>query len=259
MRMLDTTHFVFKEFSGLPTEPYAILSHCWNHQLGSEEITYQQVLAKSYDYDSPGWQKVLTACRIARSRGWRLLWMDTCCLDKTSSAELSETINSMYKFYERSDECHVLLDDVPAAEYPFVDQRFQRSRMPTDDYQDLCRSRWFTRGWTLQELLAPRKVVFFNKMGDVIGDKSEVASVLSPVTGIQMQFLTMEASVQTASVAQRMSWAAPRRTTRLEDRAYSLLGIFGVNMPLLYGEGENAFLRLQLAIIGQCDDESIYA
>jgi hypothetical protein len=116
------------------------------------------------------------------------------------------------------------------------------------------RSKWFTRGWTLQELLAPKTVVFFDQDWVDIGTKSSLAPLISAVTGIKDLFL-----FKTASVAQKMSWAAKRETTRVEDRAYCLMGLFEVNMPLLYGEGEKAFLRLQLEILRTTDDESIFA
>ncbi|KAI6002305.1 hypothetical protein F5J12DRAFT_906395 [Pisolithus orientalis] len=143
--------------------------------------------------------------------GYTWLWIDTCCIDKRSSAELSEAINSMYRWYRNSQMCYVYLND------------------------------WFSRGWTLQELVAPKEAEFFNKSWVSIGIKQDLTSLLEDITRIP------EKSVR--AVAHIMSWAADRKTTRVEDRAYSLLGLFGVNMPMLYGEGSKAFQRLQLEII----------
>ena len=162
------------------------------------------------------------------------------CIDKTSSAELSEAINSLYAWYEQSRECYVFLDDV-------------------NTYNEFRDSRWFTRGWTLQELLAPSSVLFYSGDGPFLGSRSDLAMKIAKATGIQSHYILKEQTLTQASVAQRMCWASARQTTRLEDIAYSLLGIFQVNMPLLYGEGSKAFIRLQLAIIETSDDDSVFA
>ncbi|KAH9208516.1 hypothetical protein DL95DRAFT_428641 [Leptodontidium sp. 2 PMI_412] len=165
-----------------------------------------------------GFRKIEGVCGIAVSDGFEYIWIDTCCIDKTSSAELSEAINSMFRWYY-----------------------FEK------DFRD---SRWFTRGWTLQELIAPSRVVFYSKTWEDLGTKSSFKSLISEITGIPGQAL-LENIVQNngltfrLSITQRMSWASRRRTTREEDRAYSLLGIFGINMPMLYGEGKAAFHGLQ--------------
>ena len=168
---------------------------------------------------------------------------DRCCIDKTSSAELSEAINSMYRWYKKAVECYAYLNDVTAQE--------STSQLP--------KSLWFTCGWTLQELLAPDKVVFLDRAWEIIGDRRSLAGVISWITGVQEFHLIEPEKLSLASVATKMSWASRRKTSRLEDRAYGLLGIFGVNMPLLYGEGKNAFRRLQLEILKISDDESIFA
>ena len=253
MRLLHTTTLTFKDFSEAEVEPYAILSHCWSHGRGLEEPTYQQVLAGSYRDDSPGWWKVTECCQIARSRGLHWAWIDTVCINKLSSAELSETINRMYSWYERSVECYVFLEDVSVVRRE-VNHRL--SHLAPDGFG---LSRWFTRGWTLQELLAPPTVRFYDKSGHLIGTRSEMATSISYATGIDPFYLRKFKPIEHASVAQRMTWASRRKTTRPEDTAYALLGIFRVNMPLLYGEGDKAFLRLQLAIIEQSDDGSIFA
>ncbi|KAK1751428.1 hypothetical protein QBC47DRAFT_391778 [Echria macrotheca] len=204
--------------------------------------------------EKSGYKKILGACRLAKADDFKWLWVDTNCIDKTSSAELSEAINSMYEWYRRAKVCYAYLSDVPGPKgLPESLDMFKRSR-------------WFTRGWTLQELLAPPKIKFYGASWIFLGttDKgimewSPFNRLLSDITGIPLGYLDGSFLMSSASVAQRMSWAARRETTRVEDRAYSLLGIFGVNMPMLYGEGERAFLRLQEEIIKNSADQSIFA
>lgn len=132
-------------------------------------------------------------------------------------------------------------------------------RLSPPAYDTFCRSEWFQRGWTLQELLAPSHVSFCNAEWIEIGTKWTLTEEIHDTTNISGHYLRNTSSAQYTSIARRMSWAASRRTTRVEDRAYSLLGLFNVNMPLLYGEGDKAFLRLQLEILQQTEDESIFA
>ncbi|KAL8894451.1 MAG: hypothetical protein Q9207_008500 [Kuettlingeria erythrocarpa] len=195
--------------------------------------------------DFRGYEKIKQSCALAHSQGYQYIWIDTCCIDKSSSAELSEAINSMYDWYRCSAICYVYLNDVP------------------NDYitleETLRQSRWFSRGWTLQELLAPYDLEFYNKRWRSIGDKIGLAIQISSAAQINPQYITDWGSVRRASVATRMSWASGRNTTRLEDVAYCLMGLFEVNMPLLYGEGRKAFLRLQHEIAKNSDDESLFA
>lgn len=197
-----------------------------------------------------GYCKIAYACGQAEKDGFGHVWVDTCCIDKRSSAELSEAINSMFSWYDRAAVCYVYLDDVHSDDY-------------TEGYltwkEHFNNSRWFTRGWTLQELLAPRKVVFYAKGWRLLGTKSSLVRAIEKVTRIDELTLLEPKLIHTASIAQRMSWATHRQTTRVEDRAYSLLGIFKVQMRILYGEGENSFLRLQEEIINRSDDHSIFA
>jgi hypothetical protein len=263
MRVLDTTSLEFREFPDLPDEPYAILSHRW----GSEEVTFKEYRkSRATIRHRAGYKKIAEFCHVAYERGFRYAWVDTCCIDKRSSAELSEAINSMYRWYANSNECHVFLDDyVPA------------------DPASFRSCEWFRRGWTLQELIAPEYCVFFTSAWDVIGHKHQFVAMrcqckrdggasqaahaawgpdlledLASITRIDGQILRGTCGVRRASIAQRMSWASGRATTRLEDRAYSLLGIFGVSMPLLYGEGPGAFQRLQEEIIRRDHETSIF-
>ena len=177
----------------------------------------------------------------------------TGCIDKKSSAELNEAINSMYRWYKQSSLCFVYLGDVPTpskANEQTIEQAFRRSK-------------WWTRGWTLQELLAPDKVEFYDCAWNrilKIGEKMSLSDLIAEISGIRSIYLTKKSKVASASIATRMSWASRRQTTRPEDIAYCLLGLFDVNMPLLYGEGGvKAYTRLQLEIIKKSDDESIFA
>lgn len=239
MRLLHTSTLNLHEFFGDQIPSYAILSHTW----GDEEVTLQD-LEKEKSKSRAGYAKITGCCALALSNGWQWLWIDTCCIDKTSSAELSEAINSMYRWNRDSEVCYAYLTDcyLPMGKLSDV---------------DFCKSWWFTRGWTLQELLAPSTVIFYDRDWCEIGTRSSLTPQISIVTGISSQDM---ADPQSASIAAKMSWASRRQTSRVEDMAYSLLGIFDLIMPLLYGEGHNAFKRLQYEIIGEwSDDESIFA
>jgi hypothetical protein len=158
----------------------------------------------------------------------------------------------MFRWYENADICYVYLADVPclhSVRDPNWDGLF--------DVKNVFKSsRWFTRGWILQELIAPMVVEFYAQDWSAIGTKSDLRQELSLITGIDLQVLG-GAELSTCNVAERMSWAAFRETTRAEDEAYSLLGIFQINMPLIYGEGKRAFLRLQEEILKTYDDYTV--
>ncbi|KAI8631285.1 HET-domain-containing protein [Xylariaceae sp. FL1651] len=245
MRLINTRNLRFKEFTAAGVPEYAILSHRW----GKAEASFtewQQRFKRLTKFSKDGFTKILSACKRARQDGLSYVWVDTVCIDKSSSAELSEAINSMFSWYRDAKVCYVYLDDVPSH--------------PPDqvDALELFRlSKWFTRGWTLQELLAPDNVLFFTREWLVLGTKKALASSISQVTGIDQLCLSKEKRLGEYSIAQRMCWAADRSTTREEDIAYSLLGIFNINMPLLYGEGKKAFKRLQEEITKASDDHSI--
>lgn len=224
---------------------YAILSHTW----GQEEVLFEHVRSGTAN-NIEAYSKVLSAIRKASDDGFGYIWIDSCCIDKSSSAELSEAINSMYAWYQRAGKCYAILDDVSATDEEGFESKFRSSR-------------WFTRGWTLQELLAPKVMEFFGKdttgAWSLLGTRISLSRRIARITAIHINYLTMFQDVQDASVATRMSWAARRNTTREEDVAYCLLGLFGVSMPMLYGEGTQAFLRLQEEIIKVSDDQSIFA
>jgi hypothetical protein len=243
MRLLNTDTLEFTEFFKPP--PYAILSHRW----GAEEVSFNDN-ESGRSRETLGYQKILSCCHFARQRSHEWVWIDTCCIDKRSSAELSEAINSMWEWYSKAQECYAHLSDVTSLG--------QDKPLHTDSGTP---SAWFTRGWTLQELLAPQKVIFCNSDWQVIGQRADPALLaeITKITSIPSRCLQSHFSLSNASVAQKFSWASKRITTRTEDTAYCLLGLVGVNMPLLYGEGDKAFLRLQQEIIRQSDDESIFA
>jgi len=242
---------------------YAILSHRWMEE--AEEVDYREMvkLAKMPPEERHkirergGYQKILQSCKLAKDK-YKWLWVDTCCIDKRSSAELSESINSMYRWYENAQVCYAYLHDVPD------DPGDPDPQFPTTSdhrrYPDFCGwPEWFSRGWTLQELIAPSTVQFFNKDWRSLGYKQRLAPTLEAITGIPKHILIHGLHGNRPCVAQIMSWAARRRTTRVEDRAYSLMGLLAVNMPMLYGEGKKAFHRLQLEIIRASNDQSIFA
>lgn len=176
--------------------------------------------------------------------------MDSCCIDKTSSADLSEAINSMFRYYANAAKCYVYLSDVPTI-------KTRQDNVLCDEWNtqwkpDFHRSRWFTRGWTLQELIAPLTVEFYSKEWDHLGEKRELSATISQITSIPVAALK-GAPLSGFEVEERLSWSAGRQTKREEDSAYSLLGLFGVFMPLIYGEGSHATKRLRQAI--QEDEE----
>lgn len=239
MRLIDIDTRRVEEFIGDSIPKYAILSHTW----GREEVTFQDIHRRRAT-SMAGYQKVEYACKQARRDGLQKVWIDTCCIDKSSSTELSEAINSMFRWYQDAAVCYVYLSDVPSKKglllFPF--------------------SRWFLRGWTLQELLAPRSLVFYSKDWKCIGTRRSLCNIISEITTIHCNALSGRLhEIREFSIAQKMSWAANRQTTRKEDIAYCLMGLFGVNMPLLYGEGEQAFIRLQEKIMEDSDDQSIFA
>lgn len=281
MRLIDVLYFLnfeegkplrrtkpLVEFTGplLANTKYAILSHCWGPP--EEEVQFTDVEElqnmdteelQNTDRDMlklrkrKGYQKILGSCKQAHSNNLRWVWVDTCCIDKCSSSELSEAINSMYHWYAKSERCYAYLHDVRTLEFP---KKQKESWMAFDGWP-----MWFSRGWTLQELVAPDDVHFFNQAWDHIGTKRTLTGELSRITKIPDCILTdgLSSWRLRPSVAQIMSWAANRRTTRIEDRAYSLLGMLGVHMPMLYGEGKHAFRRLQEEIIRRLNDQTIFA
>ncbi|KAH7361654.1 heterokaryon incompatibility protein-domain-containing protein [Plectosphaerella cucumerina] len=236
MRLINTDTLEFKEFIGTP-EPYAILSHTWSE----DEVSFRDFYDKPRRETQRGFEKVRFTCKQAREDGISYAWVDTCCINKESSAELSEAINSMFKWYQRAQICYAYLEDV------------------SESGVGLSSSRWFTRGWTLQELIAPRSIDFFGAGWKRLGSKDGLVVQLAEITSIDITILAGTSKLGQASVAERMRWASNRKTTREEDMAYCLMGIFDVNMAMLYGEGPKAFIRLQEEIMKETDDQTLFA
>ncbi|KAH7313072.1 hypothetical protein BKA65DRAFT_151792 [Rhexocercosporidium sp. MPI-PUGE-AT-0058] len=219
--------------------PYAILSHTWGND--TEEITFDDLRAGTYT-DKIGYRKIKFCSEQAARDGFQYFWVDTCCINKTNLLELSEAINSMFRWYQDAARCYVYLSDVSKA--CNADESFSRSIWKSE----FRHSKWFTRAWTLQELIAPKSVEFFSREGERLGDKESLESSLHEITRISVEVLRGKPLIE-LSVEERMLWAAKRTAKRKEDEAYSLLGIFGLHMPLIYGEGrENAFVRLKREI-----------
>jgi hypothetical protein len=242
MRFIDTSTLKLVHYSDY-TPDYAILSHTWGPD--DEEVSYQEMTAAERSETTttkPGFQKIKKTCEIAQTiYHLQYAWVDTCCIDKTSSAELSEAINSMFKWYQEATICFAFLATVQDVGKSFIT------------------SKWFTRGWTLQELIAPRNLIFFNETWKSLGSKTKLLKRIRNITGIESSVLEGETALDQVPVAVRMSWASMRRTKRTEDMAYCLMGLFDITMPMLYGEGTKAFLRLQEEIIKQSPDMSIFA
>ncbi|KAK0622687.1 hypothetical protein B0T14DRAFT_514279 [Immersiella caudata] len=271
MRLINIDTMKMEEFFGSQVPRYVILSHTW----GRQEISYQDYMwLDNYDQElaegiidefmprqrqrviqkansmraREGYEKVQRFAAFAQDlrltgpehQHTSYIWVDTCCINKESSAELSEAINSMYAWYKKSFRCVAYLSDVESPK------------------ADIGQSRWFTRGWTLQELVAPRYVQFHDRNWDLITHRYQAAKKLSKITGINIGIFTGDLLLEYTTIAERISWAAKRETTRVEDQAYCLMGLFDVNMPLLYGEGGNAFQRLQQEIIKSTKDQSIF-
>ncbi|OHF03958.1 hypothetical protein CORC01_00820 [Colletotrichum orchidophilum] len=244
MRLLHTSRLEVESFpSDVPI--HAVLSYTWD----DEEVTLQDLEQKDVAVGLKGFAKLSKSCEAAAAAGFEYLWIDTCCIDKTSGTELSEAINSMYRWYRESAICYVFLPDVSQCDKDSVSTSFLKPDT----------IRWFTRGWTLQELLAPDNVEFFDKDWQWIGSKGDFAAEISATTGIPRHILLDPEQFSTVPVCQRMQWAASRVTTRPEDAIYSLLGLFDVNIPLLYGEGRSkAFKRLQEETVKSIEDPSIF-
>ena len=243
MYLLNTSTFQLHRFISENVPPYVILSHTW----GDSEVLFQDLGMPALHYrQCKGFSKIENCCALARSDGWEYVWIDNCCIDQKSSADLSEAINSMYRWYKDAVVCYAYLADISVS--------VGRTDSPG---KKLRESRWFTRGWTLQELLASKFMTFYDRDWIDVGTKHSLRHLISDATGIDTSHLF---NPEPASAAAKMSWASARETTRPEDIAYSLLGLFDVNMPLLYGEGAaKAFERLQHEIIRSEDDESIFA
>ncbi|KAI1734988.1 HET-domain-containing protein [Xylaria scruposa] len=249
MWFLNTKTYSLEEHHSHEVTKYAILSHTWQE----EEVSHQEMRDSSGGYQSKaGYRKIKTCCDLAAAKGISYAWVDTCCIDKLHSAELSEAINSMYSYYRNARKCFIYLADVPGNS---SGSRLSRTRQ-------LCAvesSRWFTRGWTLQELIASSNREFYAEDWSLIEVDNEFMDLIAEVTGIDLNLLEDRKLLSRYCTATRMSWASKRKTTRPEDMAYCLMGIFNISMPILYGEGaKKAFQRLQTEIMNISFDQSIF-
>ncbi|KAM3539974.1 hypothetical protein ARSEF1564_007087 [Beauveria bassiana] len=273
MRLLNTKSYELYEHHEhssyqAPLPPHAVLSHTWleSDSKGVKEVIYQDMknsfLSLKHGTLKPhGWSKLTSFCDRAREDGWEWAWMDTCCIDKTSTGDTQEAINAMFRWYRDAAVCYAHLADVclgasadPTGSSPEYDRNDLGSR--------LARSRWFTRGWTLQELVAPRHLRFVDCDWKHIGTRENWAREIEWTCDIGTgQLVNFEPeNTRSSSLAMRLSWASRRETTVEEGETYCLLGIFGISMPLVYGEGRTlAFTRFQHELIRNYDDDSIFA
>lgn len=235
-----------KAFNKRDIPPYAILSHTWS----DDEVTFQHFL-EGTSASHQGFEKISFCQRQALKDGLKHIWIDTCCIDKQNHAELSEAINSMFLWYSRASKCYAHLSDVSSLD-PKTG-KMHPSNVWMDDFQ---RSRWFTRGWTLQELIAPGSVEFFSAEGHLLGNKRSLELKIAQITSLPTDALRGQ-PLHEFSVRERFAWAEYRETTKEEDKAYCPCGIFDIFMPLLYGEGQDrARKRLQKHIHESQEDEN---
>lgn len=226
---------VLTQFAHGNAPPYAILSHTW----GKDEDEVQLKDIPDSAENKLGYRKIAFCADQAASAGLEYFWVDTCCIDKTSSAELQESINSMFRWYRDAAVCYVYLADVS------VSAPDDRASPPSWELT-FRRSKWFTRGWTLQELIAPKSVEFFSEEGIHLGTKITLERYICEITGVPARAFRADQDLSSFTKNERMAWMRSRKTTREEDMAYSLLGIFNVHMSLIYSEGrENALKRLE--------------
>jgi hypothetical protein len=246
MRLLkinDSGEFSLTTFPDSNVPKYAILSHTWGPD--STEVTYQDILDDKAKAKA-GYRKLQFCSDQAITEGLQYFWSDTCCIDKSNHSELSKSINSMYRWYQDAEVCYVYLSDVSVYTQ---NREFKHLSWDSTFY----RSRWFTRGWTLQELLAPKSVEFYSCDGVRLGDKKSLETKIYEITGIALDAIRGR-PLSRFSVDQRLLWRASRQTTEEEDKAYCLLGIFGVHMPLIYGEGEKSAMKRLLKEIRESSD-----
>ena len=212
--------------------PYAILSHTWHEE---QEVTFedtrQSAIADHGDLEAKeGLAKIHFCTQQVKRDGLDYVWVDTCCIDKSNNTELSEATKSTFRWYKNTAKCYVYLSD------------FCNDCLDMDGESAFRKSRWFTRGWTHQELLAPERVEFYSRTGACLDDKCSLESIIHEVTGIPGDALSRP-HLSEFGVEERFTWANARQTTREEDAAYCLLGIFDVHLPLIYGEGRDKPLR----------------
>lgn len=222
--------WVLEDFSGPRVPFYAVFSHTWGSD--EEEVKFEDLVNGQQTYDSTsksGFEKLRFCHAQAEKDGLLYFWIDTCCIKKSDSSELQRSLASMFFWYQRATRCYALLSDVSIHDSDGASERkWERA---------FAKSRWFKRGWTLQELLAPSSVYFFSWENILIGDKKDLAATISNVTQIPDSALS-GVEMSRFSKDERMAWTTGRTTTVPEDNAYCLIGIFDVELHMLYAEGD---------------------
>ncbi|KAF2173993.1 hypothetical protein M409DRAFT_62179 [Zasmidium cellare ATCC 36951] len=269
MRLLNVHSLQLEKYDDIEETPeYAILSHRWSKnemRFGHFHVVDWDSIRKSAldasHVDDVGLAKILSACAVTKTFNLDYLWIDTCCIDGSSSTEVTQAINSMFRWYQRASVCLAYLFDVSTdtSEYgQCIDKSlYIRKKSQLLRIGPIEKSQWFKRGWTLQELLAPRELVFFDHAWRRIGVKTEMTKQIEAATRIDPKYLT--GNFEDASIATKLSWVADRTTTLPDDMAYCMVGILGVSMDTRYGEEERAFMRLQELLIEKVADDSIFA
>jgi hypothetical protein len=269
MRLINTITYLIEKFddpSNAPRSGYAILSHTWILK-PDKELELEDIRTAGTDVAKANLvrlnPKIRETCKLAQAQTPAIshAWIDTICIDQNSSSDKSEAINAMYRYYQDAKICFTHFFDVDGRGIILTDPN--PNQPDTDDMKavrkEFTHARWFKRGWTLQELLAPPRLLFYDKNWNLLGSRNDLCNTIAGITHIEPGVLRDAQQMRACSIAKRMSWAAGRQTRRPEDKAYSLLGIFGVNMPMIYGEGDRAFIRLQEEIIKISDDHSLFA
>jgi hypothetical protein len=238
----DGDSLSLQRFANDKIPPYAILSHTWG-QGEDDEVTYSDIKGGTGS-KKPGYEKLLFCCKQAKHDNLNYFWVDTCCIDKSDSYDYATAINSMFRWYQNATRCYVYLPDVSV---------YAQNGLAHVDWQSaFCNSRWFTRGWTLQELLAPKVVEFYSRDSVLLGDKVTLQDMISKVTNIDVKALS-ERQLSEFSIEERLGWSKGRVTTVEEDQAYCLLGIFDVHLALIPAEGrDNAMRRLLEEVHKRC-------
>ncbi|PVI07990.1 hypothetical protein DM02DRAFT_637793 [Periconia macrospinosa] len=275
MRLINCHNFGLEDFAEENKPPYAIVSHTSQ----ASDIVFKDYCNVDELKKKPGFEKLSKTCGIALSFGCDYCWIDTCCVDKSNFGEWSEAVNSMFKWYQNSAFCIAYLSDFEGVGLGADSECDSKVRLKakaglgvqdgppaysevdgTHSLADLGQCRWFSCGWTLQQLIAPRYVQFYDSQWRFYLEKREFATELSRITGVPVDTIkSMDYQSRRYSVAEIMFWASSRTTTQVEDMSYCLFGLFEINLPLIYGEGGKAFFRLQEEIIRTRPDLSIFA
>jgi hypothetical protein len=242
LRLLDVRTYQVSVFNEAAAPRYAAISHTW----GPDEVVFKDLVNFQYATLRGGFAKLQGACLTVIKLGIEWIWIDTVCIDRSSSVEVSDSVNSIFRWFRNSQFCIVYLDDL----------------CPDDEgsasFRQLKACRWMTRSWTLQEVIAPRDVRFFSRRWTQIGTKESLLLQISVITGVDPDVLMDADRLPDVSAGRKMSWAANRSTTFVEDLAYSLVGIFGLYTTVSYGEGSIAFIRLQKEILRTSKDATLF-